>query len=139
MYSQAIDSTTEISQELKEHLICLYFEWEQPWCQLVDENLFRKSWQNNGRYCSPLLLNCIFALGSRYSDRTELRSSPDDSNTAGQLFLETAEVLLHFDLKSPSITTIQSLGMMAIIYVVSAEVIIDLPTMYPFLRLIPIE
>ena len=138
MYSQAVDSTTGISQELKEHLACLYFEWEQPWCQLVDENLFRRSWQDNGRYCSPLLLNCIFALGSRYSDRTEVRSSPDDPNTAGQIFLETAEVLLQFDLKSPSITTIQSLGMMAIIYVVSAGVKIDLPTIYPLLRLTPI-
>lgn len=126
MYSQAVDSTTENSQELQDHLVCLYFEWEQPWCQLVDENIFCKSWKNNGRYCSPLLLNCIFALGSRYSDRTEVRSSPDDPNTAGQRFLETAEVLLHFDLKSPSITTVQSLGMLAVIYVVSAQAVADL-------------
>ena len=104
MYSQAVDSTLEISKELQEHLVSLYFEWEQPWFQAVDETLFRESWKENGRYCNPLLLNCIFALGSRYSDRTEV--------------LELAEVLLHFDLKSPSIITIQSLAMMAILYVV---------------------
>lgn len=122
MYSQAVDSTLEISKELQEHLVSLYFEWEQPWFQLVDETLFRESWNENGRYCNPLLLNCIFALGSRYSDRTEVRSNLEDPNTAGQLFLELAEVLLHFDLKSPSIITIQSLAMMAILYVVSSGI-----------------
>ncbi|KAK4867821.1 hypothetical protein LT330_007480 [Penicillium expansum] len=121
MYSQAVDSTLEISKELQDHLVSLYFEWEQPWFQLVDETLFRESWQENGRWCNPLLLNCIFAMGSRYSDRTEVRSNPEDLNTAGQLFLELAEVLLHFDLKSPSIITIQSLAMMAILYVATGS------------------
>lgn len=126
MYSQAVDSTLEISKELQDHLVSLYFEWEQPWFQLVDETLFRESWQENGRWCNPLLLNCIFAMGSRYSDRTEVRSNPEDLNTAGQLFLELAEVLLHFDLKSPSIITIQSLAMMAILYVVCSVMIFEL-------------
>lgn len=97
--------------EVVEDLINLYFEWEQPWCQVVDEQLFRQSRQTGGRFCSPLLLNCILALGSRYSDRAEVRTDPNDPNIA--------EVLLHFDLKWPSITTIQSLAVMAIVYVVS--------------------
>ncbi|CRL22009.1 unnamed protein product [Penicillium camemberti] len=54
-------------------------------------------------------------------DRAEVRSNPEDPNTAGQLFLELAEVLLHFDLKSPSIITIQSLAMMAILYVATGS------------------
>lgn len=103
------------------HLIDLYFKWEQPWCQVVDESLFRQSKQTNGRYFSPLLLNCILAIASRYCDRPEVRSDPDDPNTAGRIFLDTAEVLLHFDLKWPSITTIQSLEIMAILYVVSIK------------------
>ncbi|KAI9926789.1 hypothetical protein MW887_003885 [Aspergillus wentii] len=115
---QELDSAQAIPAELEQHLVTLYFEWEQPWAQLVDESLFRHSQHTNGRYFSSLLLNCILAMGSRYSDRPEVRSSPDDPNTAGQTFLETAEVLLHFDLRSPSITTIQSLGIMAMIYVV---------------------
>lgn len=109
------------------HLIDLYFKWEQPWCQVVDESLFRQSKQTNGRYFSPLLLNCILAIASRYCDRPEVRSDPDDPNTAGRIFLDTAEVLLHFDLKWPSITTIQSLEIMAIHYVVRAR--------YPILSL----
>ncbi|KAJ5646002.1 hypothetical protein N7490_002374 [Penicillium lividum] len=120
-YSQLVDSATEIPQELQNHLVSLYFEWEQPWFQLVDENLFRHSWQTKGRYFSPLLLNCILALGSRHSDRPEVRSCQDDPNTAGQLFLEAAEVLLQFDLKCPTTTTIQSLAMMAVLYVATGS------------------
>ncbi|KAL6407211.1 Zn(2)-Cys(6) zinc finger domain protein [Ilyonectria robusta] len=117
LYSQALDAESDISEELMTHLIDLYFKWEQPWCQVVDESLFRQSKQTNGRYFSPLLLNCILAIASRYCDRPEVRSDPDDPNTAGRIFLDTAEVLLHFDLKWPSITTIQSLEIMAIHYV----------------------
>ncbi|KAL4862321.1 hypothetical protein BDV12DRAFT_190487 [Aspergillus spectabilis] len=120
-FCQEIESTPDISDELKEHLIALYFKWEQPWCQLVDERLFRQSMQNKGRYFSPLLLNCILAVGSRYSGRLEVRSVGADPNTAGQTFLEIAEVLLHFDLQHPSITTIQSLGTLAIMYVATGS------------------
>ncbi|KAK7419601.1 hypothetical protein QQX98_003192 [Neonectria punicea] len=112
-----LSQQTDISEELDEHLINLYFEWEQPWNQVVNERLFRHSRQNGGRFFSPLLLNSILGLGSRYSDRIEVRTDPDDPNTAGRMFLETAEVLLHFDLKWPSITTIQSLAVMAMLYV----------------------
>ncbi|KAL4947421.1 fungal-specific transcription factor domain-containing protein [Aspergillus filifer] len=116
-FCQEIQSTPDIFEELEEHLITLYFTWEQSWCQLVDEHLFRESMQNKGRYFSPLLMNCILALGSRYSDRLEVLSAPHDHNTAGQTFLDIAEVLLHFDLQYPSITTIQSLGVLAMMYV----------------------
>src|SRR6185437_2118303 len=30
----------EITEELKNHLIDLYFTWEQPWYQVVNERLF---------------------------------------------------------------------------------------------------
>lgn len=114
--SQALQS---LAPEIVEQLIDLYFEWEQPWFQVVDEGLFRDSRQHDGRYFSPLLLCCIIAIASRYSDCPELRSDPNDANSAGIMFLEHAEVLLHFELKWPSITTIQSLAIMAILHVVS--------------------
>lgn len=114
--SQALQS---LAPEIVEQLIDLYFEWEQPWFQVVDEGLFRDSRQHDGRYFSPLLLCCIIAIASRYSDSPELRSDPNDANSAGIMFLEHAEVLLHFELKWPSITTIQSLAIMAILHVVS--------------------
>ncbi|QKX63402.1 uncharacterized protein TRUGW13939_10572 [Talaromyces rugulosus] len=105
-----------IPEELESHLLDLYFTWEQPWFQVVDEALFYKSKNNYGRFYSPLLLNCILAIASRYSDRIEVRSDPTDANTAGCIFLETAEVLLHVDLKSPTITTLQSLAILGVTY-----------------------
>lgn len=61
----------------------------------------------------------MLASGSRFSDRIEVRSDSSDPNTAGRRFLQTAEVLLHFDLKRPSITTIQSLAILGTVYHVS--------------------
>ncbi|KAJ6129437.1 hypothetical protein N7512_002217 [Penicillium capsulatum] len=105
------------SDELRAHLIDLYFEWEQPWLQVVNEQLFRDSLACGGRYCNPLLLNCILALGARYSERLDVRSDPNDPNTAGKLFLENAERLVANDLRWPKITTIQSLAIMGMVYV----------------------
>jgi hypothetical protein len=48
-----------------------------------------------------------------------VRSDPNDSNTAGKIFLDQAEKLLQNDLKWPKITTIQSLAIMGMAYIVS--------------------
>ncbi|KAJ5233113.1 hypothetical protein N7468_006069 [Penicillium chermesinum] len=106
-----------ISEELQAYLIDLYFEWDQPWLQVVNEQLFRDSLASGGRYCSPLLLNCILALGSRYCDRLEVRTDPNDSNTAGKAFILEAERLIQNDLRWPKITTIQSLAIMSVVYI----------------------
>ncbi|EFQ33908.1 uncharacterized protein GLRG_09052 [Colletotrichum graminicola M1.001] len=98
-------------EDLQTELIDLFFEYQSPWCQVVDEKLFRESMKTQGRYYSPLLLNCILALGSRYSDRVDIRSDPTDQNTAGKPFMQKAEVLLHYDMKRPTITTLQSMLM----------------------------
>jgi hypothetical protein len=110
---------TWLSDELQGHLIDLYFEWEQPWFQMLNETLFRESMANSGRYFSPLLLTCILAVGSRYCDRLEVRTDPNDPNTAGRMFICKAEKLIQNDLRWPKITTIQSLAIMGMFYIVS--------------------
>ena len=107
-----------VSEELQAHLINLYFDWEQPWLQVVNEKFFRDSLANGGRYCSPLLLNSILAIGSRYCDRVEVRANPDDPNSAGRIFIDKAENLIQNDLRWPKITTIQSLAIMGMVYIV---------------------
>lgn len=114
-----ISDDNGVSEELQAHLIDLYFEWEQPWFQVMNEKLFRESLVCGGRYSSPLLLTCVLALGSRYCDRIEVRSDPSDSNTAGRKFIERAERLVQHDLRWPKITTIQSLAIMGSVYIVS--------------------
>ncbi|CAI6094967.1 unnamed protein product, partial [Clonostachys chloroleuca] len=105
------------SASLKERLIDCSFEWEKPWCQVVDEKLFRDSERNGGRYSSPFLVNSILAMGSRYSDRTDIRQSPAHSNCAGQIFLARAEKMLNAELKKPTVTTVQALAILGILYV----------------------
>ncbi|KAI1768000.1 fungal-specific transcription factor domain-containing protein [Hypoxylon sp. FL1150] len=115
-FLEALETESGISEELENHIIDLYFAWEQPWVLVVGEALFKESRQSQGRYFSPLLLNCILAAGSLFSDRLEVRSDPNDPHTAGKIFLEKAEVLLYYDLKWPSITTIQSLTVISTVY-----------------------
>ncbi|KAH9205941.1 fungal-specific transcription factor domain-containing protein [Leptodontidium sp. 2 PMI_412] len=110
-------SDNQVSTELKDLLLDLYFAWEQPWCWVVNERLFRESEKDGGRFCNPLLLNSILAIASRFTDRVEVRSDPSDPNTAGSLFFDNTQVLLHYDLKWPTITTIQSLSIMGTMYV----------------------
>ncbi|KAF2014566.1 hypothetical protein BU24DRAFT_216585 [Aaosphaeria arxii CBS 175.79] len=106
-----------VLSKVKEELIDLYFHWEQPWLQLVDEKLFRKSLQTNGRYSSPLLVCCILAVASRYSDEADARSDPDDPSTAGIVYAEAAEAMLQAEIKNPSITTVQSLGILGLYFI----------------------
>lgn len=110
-----------VDEDLQSHLIDLYFTWQNSWTPIVDEDLFRQSEPVHGRYSSPLLLNCILAAGSRFSDRTEVRSDPQDPSSAGRFFLEKAEILLHYDLKWPRLTTIQALSILVSVYVVCED------------------
>lgn len=113
------DSGLVISEELKSELMNLYFTWQNPWLFVVDESLYRESLKTGGRYWSPLLENCILALGSRFTDSTEVRTDPNDTNSAGQFFFDRAEIYLSYELKYPSITTIQSLFLLSMLSVVS--------------------
>lgn len=119
LYGPVFGDQIIVDQEVEAHLLDLYFVWDNPWFQVVDEALFRDSKSKKGRYYSPLLLHCILACGSRYSDRVEARSDPNDANTAGRPFLDTIEALLQDELKRPNITTIQSLAILSIVYFVS--------------------
>ncbi|KAE8155053.1 fungal-specific transcription factor domain-containing protein [Aspergillus avenaceus] len=119
-YLDPIDPITAgigVPKDVQDHLIDLYFKWEQPWYAITDEQLFRDSMNSGGRYWTPLLHNCILALGSRYSDRLDVRSDPDDPNTAGKIFLEEAKPQLYREMERPSLTTIQALGLIGMAYI----------------------
>ncbi|RAK97283.1 uncharacterized protein BO80DRAFT_389884, partial [Aspergillus ibericus CBS 121593] len=107
----------EIPASLQNHLIDLYFTWDQPWYPIVDETLFRESMNNGGWYWTPLLHYSILALGSRYSDSLEVRLVPDDPNSAGQGFLTQAKDLLQSEMEHPTLVTIQALGVIGLVYI----------------------
>lgn len=113
-------SQSHIDADLQAELINLYFIWQNPWFPVLDESLFRKDLsKGTGRYFSPLLMKCVLSAGSRFSERSEVRADPLDPNTAGDCLLKDAEALLHHELLSPSLTTIQAAGIMIYLYVVS--------------------
>ncbi|PYH94004.1 Zn(II)2Cys6 transcription factor [Aspergillus ellipticus CBS 707.79] len=113
--SPSIDDNV-ISVDLQDQLVDLYFTWEQPWYQIVDERLFRENLISQGRYWTPLLHYSILALGSRYSDSLEVRSDQKDPNTAGQPFFKQPKALLHEEMEHPTLTTIQALGVIGMFY-----------------------
>lgn len=118
--AQLNPSILKIDADLQAELINLYFTWQNPWFPVLDESLFRKCLQqSSGRYYSPLLLNCVLAAGSRLSDRLELRTDPNDANTAGFKFLEEAEIQLHYDMKAPNLATVQAVSILISVYCVS--------------------
>ncbi|EKG20338.1 hypothetical protein MPH_02352 [Macrophomina phaseolina MS6] len=90
------DNEVQVPTDLKAELIDNYFTWDGPWFHVVNEELFRKSEPINGR--------------------TELRTNPNDANTAGKAFLEKAEELLQYELKFPNITTVQALSLIGTMY-----------------------
>ncbi|KAL5048060.1 hypothetical protein BDW71DRAFT_196449 [Aspergillus fruticulosus] len=95
----------------------LYFTWEHPRFSVIGEDLFRRDMSSGGRDRSRLLHISILALGSRFTDRVDVRSDPDDPNTAGNLFLEHANNYLGNEMEAPSLTTIQALVILGMFYI----------------------
>ncbi|KAJ0334267.1 hypothetical protein COL5a_000315 [Colletotrichum fioriniae] len=105
-----------VPDELQAHLLELYWRWQNPWNYVIHKSAFLRSYrgEDDGTYCSPLLLCSIFAIAARYSDRPELRTVPDDPSTAGDAFGEHAKILLLYESEAPTITTVQAACLLAL-------------------------
>ncbi|KAF4844839.1 Nitrogen assimilation transcription factor nit-4 [Colletotrichum siamense] len=105
-----------ISDDMQNHLLDIYWRWQNPWNYVIHKGTFLRSFkgEDGGKYCSPLLLSAIFAISARYSDRPELRSDPNDPNTAGDAFCEHAKILLLYESEAPTITTVQAACLLAL-------------------------
>jgi hypothetical protein len=107
---------TEVTHDIRlvEHLMALYFCWEYPtFASLSKEHFIGDFRAGVPRYCSPLLINAMLALGCRFSDLPESRVDPTDPTTSGDHFFAEAKRLLAEDDHS-SLTTIQAIGLMSI-------------------------
>lgn len=106
----------EPSDELRDHLLELYWRWQNSWQYIVARESFVMDLyvHKNGRFCTPLLLTAIMALASRYSDRPELRTNPEDANTAGEMFTNQARTMLHHEYEAPTTSTVQAAGLLGL-------------------------
>jgi hypothetical protein len=101
--------------ELINHLLDAYFAWSHPWYLLFSEETFLHGMRSKeSKYCTPLLMNAILALGCNYSDRPEARADPNDPSTVGVHFFAEAKRLLAEDDDRSSLTIIQALGVMSL-------------------------
>jgi hypothetical protein len=116
LYKDTTWTTVTQDQEVVEHLMSLYFCWEYPVFASFSKRLFLKDFRRGlHRYCSPLLVNVILALGCRYSDRPLRDGNLGNKKLTDDLFFVEAERLWALEQDSqPSLTTIQAIGLMAI-------------------------
>lgn len=103
-----------VDKELIEHLFALFFCWEYPsFLSFAKEHFLSDFHIGRTKYCSALLVNTLLALGYRFtSPETVGQSVISDSTIGDQVFVEARRLLLGET--TPSLTTIQALGMMSI-------------------------
>ncbi|OAA55085.1 Transcription factor [Cordyceps fumosorosea ARSEF 2679] len=100
---------------LVHHLLALYFCWEYPtFASLSKEHFLRDFQDGRHRYCSPILVNALLALGCRFSTQPKTREFPNDPYTSGDHFFKEALRLLNAESDQHSLTVIQALGIMSI-------------------------
>ncbi|KAK9425699.1 putative Zn(2)-C6 fungal-type domain-containing protein [Seiridium unicorne] len=100
---------------LVQHLLALYFCWEYPtFASLSKEHFLKDFLDGRPRYCSPILVNALLALGCRFSTQPHTRANPDDPATSGDHFFRETLRLLGKETNHHNLTTIQALGIMSI-------------------------
>ncbi|KAI7764204.1 hypothetical protein LZL87_012526 [Fusarium oxysporum] len=100
---------------LVQHLLALYFCWEYPtFASLSKEHFLQDFQEGRNRYCSPILVNALLALGCRFSTQPMSRANPNDPYTSGDHFFKESLRLFAQETDHHSLTTIQALGIMSI-------------------------
>ncbi|KAI0130474.1 fungal-specific transcription factor domain-containing protein [Xylariales sp. AK1849] len=100
---------------LVKHLLALYFCWEYPTFSSFSKEHFVQDFQEGrNRYCSPILVNALLALGCRFSTQPATRADPDDPYTSGDHFFKETLRLLYRENNHHTLTTVQALGIMSI-------------------------
>lgn len=113
-HSPAAWTNVTTNDLLVQHLLGLYFCWEYPtFASLSKEHFLVDYNAGRHRFCSPLLVNALLAIGAKFTDVPEARQNPDDPGSAGDHFFHEAQRLLALA-EIPSLTTIQALNLMAL-------------------------
>ncbi|KAE8135003.1 hypothetical protein BDV38DRAFT_273207 [Aspergillus pseudotamarii] len=101
---------------LVSHLISLYFTWDHPLSQIIDQRVFLRHMREsnkNTEFCTPFLVNSILAVASTYSDFPEVFAIPGDVASKGAHFFNEAELLWKAEEGRTSLTNIQALALMS--------------------------
>ncbi|KAL1840124.1 hypothetical protein VTJ49DRAFT_780 [Mycothermus thermophilus] len=100
---------------LVHHLLSLYFCWEYPTFASLSKEHFLADFQaGRPRWCSPMLVNALLALGCRFSSQPKTRADPRDPRTSGDHFFAECLRLYRAEEDHHKLTTVQALGVMSI-------------------------
>ncbi|KAL2815329.1 hypothetical protein BJX63DRAFT_420414 [Aspergillus granulosus] len=109
---------TAVTQDnhLVSHLMSVYFTWDHPLMQVVDQHIFvehMKVGDTSSKFCSPMLVNSILAVASTCSHYPWVYGVPGDVYSRGQLFFQEAEKQWKAQEGQPSLANIQALALMS--------------------------
>ncbi|OJJ82739.1 uncharacterized protein ASPGLDRAFT_174246 [Aspergillus glaucus CBS 516.65] len=94
-------------------LLSIYWSRQIYTAQIIHRPVFMRDMACDGPYFSKLLLNSIFFVVSKHCLRPEVRTDPDDINTAGLMYRQRFVELLREKFDKSEITTIQALLIMS--------------------------
>jgi len=94
-------------------LLSIYWSRQVYTAQIIHRPVFMRDMACGGPYFSKLLLNSIFFVVSKHCLRPEVRTDPDDINTAGLMYRQRFVELLREKFDKSEITTIQALLIMS--------------------------
>ncbi|KAH7146684.1 fungal-specific transcription factor domain-containing protein [Dactylonectria estremocensis] len=100
---------------LVQHLLALYFCWEYPTFASLSKEHFLQDFQDGRhRYCSPILINALLALGCCFSTQPMTLANPNDPYSCGDNFFKESQQLFNQETDHHNLTTVQALGIMSI-------------------------
>ncbi|KAJ6002758.1 hypothetical protein N7451_005305 [Penicillium sp. IBT 35674x] len=110
-------SDPEIPSDLEEHLINLYFCWQDPFCHIVDRNMYaeaKKKWweMEDTPFYSETLRYAMCAIGSAFESRFHPALVTFPKSLVDFLGARVKS-LLELELDNPCVATVQALVIMS--------------------------
>ncbi|KAG8156887.1 hypothetical protein KVR01_013300 [Diaporthe batatas] len=98
-----------VDVELARHLLDLHWNRQHYAYLLTYRPAIMDSLASGGRWCNKLLLNAMYYTSCLYSDRECLRTTPTDTQSAGDRFYHRFRTLLVDEIVNPSIPSAAAL------------------------------
>jgi hypothetical protein len=114
-----------LPQEIQEMCMNLYWTYQHPVLTCIHKEAFLTGMKaGGGPYFSRCLLYCIVASGARLSESQDIRSlaipTTEDEKLQKRPLIKLAEEAFDAEVKSPSITTIQSMLLLSVLYCIQS-------------------
>ncbi|KAF6832956.1 fungal specific transcription factor [Colletotrichum musicola] len=113
-YLNRLDIGKDVPQDIEEHLVNLYFTWQDPTSHVVQREMYENAkvqWRDgmlDTPYYSEALRNSICALGAAFESRHH-PTFVTFPKALSDFFADRAKTLLDIELDCPSVATVQAM------------------------------